>query len=421
MNSPRPAGRHFKPSDLRAVAQLATQATLGVVDVTEGVHQSVLRTIGGARGRQPGRTAGVTGLVYRSVRGVAALVGQGLDKVLASLVPGGAASQVLDSPQREAVLAALNGVMGDRLAASHSPLALDMGFRWQGQAWVPEDGVSASQSPVASHVLLTLHGLCMSDAQWRVNGHDHGEWLARELGCTRLNLRYNTGLHVSDNGEQLARLLERLVASWPVPLTRLSIVAHSMGGLVARSAHAAGVKAGHRWPAQLKDLVFLGTPHHGSPLERAGHWVDTLLAATPFTAPFVRLGKLRSVGITDLRHGNVLPDDWQAQDRQPRALGRRADTRVPLPLPEGVRCFAVAATLAPRRSLLADRLTGDGLVPLHSALGRHDDPRHRLAFAAGHQHILHSTGHLELLASPAVAHQVLRWLAPAATPVDPGT
>lgn len=414
MSHSRPplSGRHFKPSDLRAVAQLATQATLGVMDMTEGVHQSVLRTVGGLKGRQPGRTAGITGLVYRSVRGITGLVGQGVDAALSTLEPrltDTTTTSHIDSPEREQVLAALNGVLGDRLAASQSPLALDMAFRLNGQAWQPEDGLAVS-APAQGHVLLTIHGLCMTDTQWLMNGHDHGDWLAQAMGCTRLNLRYNTGLHVHDNGLKLARLLERLVLNWPVPLTRLSIVAHSMGGLVARSAHAAGVQSGHAWPQRLKDMVFLGTPHHGSPLERAGHWVDSVLAATPFTMPFVKLGQLRSAGIIDLRHGCVLPPDRPDEPDQPRALGRHADTRTSLPLPAGVNCFAVAATLAPRRSMLAERLTGDGLVPLHSALGQHDDPRHRLAFEPTHQHVMHRTGHLALLGSQPLAQHMLNWL-----------
>lgn len=405
-------GSHFKPSDLRAVAQLATQATLGVMDMTEGVHQSVLRTVGGLKGRQPGRTAGITGLVYRSVRGITGLVGQGVNAALSTLEPrltGNPTVPHIDSPEREQVLAALNGVLGDRLAASHSPLALDMGFRLNGQTWQPEDGLAVS-APARGHVLLTIHGLCMTDSQWQVNGHDHGTWLAQALGCTHLNLRYNTGLHVHDNGLKLALLLERLVTNWPAPLTRLTIVAHSMGGLVARSAHAAGVQAGHTWPQRLKDMVFLGTPHHGSPLERAGHWVDSVLAATPFTVPFVKLGQLRSVGILDLRHGCVLPPDAAATPVPARALGRHADTRPPLPLPAGVNCFAVAATLAPKRSVLAERLTGDGLVPLRSALGQHDDPQHQLAFAPEHQHVMHRTGHLQLLGSQPLAQHLLHWL-----------
>ena len=40
--------------------------------------------------------------------------------------------------------------------------------------------------------------------------------------------------------------------------------------VVARSTvHAAAQKPDLRWPGHLKHLVFLGTPHHGAPLERA--------------------------------------------------------------------------------------------------------------------------------------------------------
>ncbi|MBY0463540.1 MAG: GPI inositol-deacylase [Burkholderiales bacterium] len=409
--------RHFRPTDLGAVAQLAMHATLGIVNLTEGVHQSVLRTVGGKHGALPGRTAGITGLVYRGVRGVTGLVGTALDKALTGLTPllsPNGANATPDSTERTLALAALNGVLGDRLAASDNPLALHMTLRLNDQDWQP--GTPADlPAPPPAHVLLTIHGLCMTDTQWLANGVDHGAHLAKKLGAARLSLRYNTGLHVSDNGEQLARLLERLVTTWPVPLTRLTIVAHSMGGLLARSAHAAGVAAGHAWPAHLTDLVCLGTPHHGSPLERAGAWVDTLLNVTPYSAPFAKLGQLRSAGITDLRHGYVLPRDWQASThprKWQQAVHRHTDSRTPLPLPKGVACYTVAATLASQRGLLAERLTGDGLVPLNSALGKHDNPTHRLAFPPDHQCVLYRTGHLELLSSPKVTAQLERWLVP---------
>jgi len=70
----------------------------------------------------------------------------------------------------------------------------------------------------------------------------------------------------------------------------------------------------------------------------------------------------------------------------------------------------VAATLAGRRNTVADRLVGDGLVPLHSALGQHDDPRHILAFETTHQCVVPRCGHLQLLSHPQVLHALMRWL-----------
>ncbi len=188
------------------------------------------------------------------------------------------------------------------------------------------------------------------------------------------------------------------------------MLGYSMGGLVARSAtHAAAQKPGLRWPGHLKHLVFLGTPHHGAPLERASQWLHELLDRSPATRPFTRLVALRSAGITDLRHGNLVDADWQGLDRFERGL----DTRQTLPLPEGVACYAVAATVAAQRHALAERVIGDGLVPLHSALGRHPEALKSLVFARDAQWVAYRTNHLQLLSNPEVARQIVRWLRPA--------
>jgi pimeloyl-ACP methyl ester carboxylesterase len=405
----RSALRHIRPADLQAAAQLAVKATHGVIDLTETVHQSVRRRLGLPAGATAEQTAGLTGQVYQAVRGVARLVGWGTDAALGALLPllDDPATHPEASPQREAVLAALNGVLGDRLQAIGNPLAQAMALHADGQPLTLGSEALKAQLPQAGpHLLLLVHGLCMNDTQWRRNGHDHGAFLAPALGATPVYLRYNSGLHTSVNGRELALLLERLVSVWPVPLERITVVGHSMGGLVARSAIATGQALGLRWPGRVQDLAFLGTPQHGAPLERAGHGADWLLASNPFTAPFARLGQIRSAGITDLRHGHVQDADWRGRDR----FASGADHRVPLPLPDGVRCFAVAATLAGQRSRVTERLTGDGLVPLDSALGRHEVPALRLEVPRERQRIVYRTGHLDLLSSPVVAAQLRDWL-----------
>ena len=415
--TPQKPPRHLQLSDLRAAAQLASQATVGVVRIAEGVHQAVWRTLGAPQGAQPGQTRGLTGLVYRTVEGSAQLLGQGAQGVLARLEPllASADAQAPGSPQREAVLAALNGVMGDRLAASHNPLATPMSLRWKGEALHWQALPPGMAKGVSGKVLRLVHGLCMNDLQWQAGPGteqvDFGAALAARLGYTPVYLRYNTGQHTSDNGLALALQLEQLARHWPVPLQEITVLAHSMGGLVTRSAVAQARLQALQWPAHLQNIVFLGTPHHGAPLERAGHWVDQLLGTTPFSAPFARLAQLRSAGITDLRYGHVLAADWQGRDR----FRRTPDSRVPVPLPDGVACYTVAATTAGQRSLLADRLVGDGLVPLRSALGQHDEAARTLAFAKPAQWIAYRTHHMALLHSPAVAQQVEHWLAAAPT------
>ncbi len=398
--------------DARGFAQLAAQATAGVTRIVEGVHQSVWATMGFPGGRIPGTTRGVTGLVYSTVRGVTRVVGRSVDTALAALqrLLESSGDAKPGSPRREAVLAVVNGVMGDHLVATGNPFATPMTLRFRGapfQAKVPPPMPEAK-----GKVLLLIHGLCMNDLQWRVEHEgrivDHGESLAAALDATPLHLRYNSGLHVSENGRELAAMLEDRLAAWPTPIEELTVVAHSMGGLVIRSAHHVAVEAGLRWPSLLKSIVFLGAPHHGAPLERAGNWVDVVLAGTPCTAPFAKLGQLRSAGITDLRFGHVLDDDWEGRDR----FDRRPDDRRVVPLPAGVDCYAIAATTAATRGVLADRLVGDGLVPLHSALGRHQDPLRDLGFAKEARWIGYRMNHMGLLGSPEVGKRILGWLAP---------
>ena len=58
-----------------------------------------------------------------------------------------------------------------------------------------------------------------------------------------------------------------------------------------------------------------------------------------------------------------------------------------------------------------DRLVGDGLVPVDSALGRHKDRARALEFPAERQWVACETGHLDLLSRRDVYERVAGWLA----------
>src|SRR6478672_5582790 len=208
-------------ADVRGLALLATDATLGVTELVAAVHQGISRPLGMPR-------RGIAGFVYGRVRGGARLAGGGVDALLAPLARRFAGRE--SSPGREAWLAALNGVVGDRLAADGNPLAIPLALRRDGVALPLERAALAAAFPEAEGRLLVLaHGLCRNDLQWRRNGHDHGAALARDLGFTPVYLHYNSGLHISTNGRSFAAQLEALVEAWPRPVAELVIVGHSMG------------------------------------------------------------------------------------------------------------------------------------------------------------------------------------------------
>jgi len=337
---------------------------------------------------------------------VTRLLGAGLDVALAQLARLLAPLLAEGAPglEREAMIAALNGVLGDYLAEIGNPLAIEMRLRHGGHPLELERQALRLALPQATRKLVVLvHGSCRNDRQWTRQGHDHGAALARDLGFTPVYLHYNSGLHISANGREFAGLLERLVAAWPMPLDDLVIVAHSMGGLVARSACHFGETAAHAWRPKLRKLVCLGSPHHGAPLERGGHWIDRLLGASRYSAPLARLGKIRSAGVTDMRFGNVMDEHWAGRDR----FGHTGDPRGQLALPDGVQCYAIAAT---KSRAAGGRLSGDGLVPVDSALGRHAKPELTLGFPETDQWIAYGMGHLDLLSRAEVYETIRSWL-----------
>lgn len=381
-------------ADLLGASRLALDAVAGVTELVEAVHMTVLDKALGARVLQPAvrPVAGVTRLVYRSVKSVTRAVGGGVEHVARRLVPLPGSDAAW--PGRVAVVAALNGVLGDRLAASDNPLAISMHMRRAG--------------PPSARIVVLVHGLCMHGAQWLRDGVDHGAMLAAERGYCPVNLDYNSGRHTSDNGREFAAQLQALVDGWPVPVQEIVMVAHSMGGLVARSACHYGELAASSWRARLTTLVFLGTPHYGAPLERGGNWIGWLTEGSSYSAPFARLARLRSEGITDLRHGSVLAAHWQGQDRFAASIRPITGLEASIPAPHGVRYFAIGATIGAHAGDLKDRLLcGDGLVPLPSALGESPGIGADYGFEKA---VVCATNHLQLLSSPQVRTHLLAWL-----------
>lgn len=361
-------------ADLLGASRLALEAVAGVTELVEAVHMNVLHQAIGTPAVRP--VSGVTALVYKGVRGVTRLVGGSIDAVLAPLVPLLGEQEPWQG--RAAVLAVVNGVLGDRLAHSGNPLAIPLQLKVAG--------------PVSPRIVVLAHGLCMNDGQWLREGVDHGATLALERGYTPVYLHYNSGRHISVNAREFAAALQALADGWPVPLEEIAIVGHSMGGLVARGACALAPD----WLPKLRSMVFLGSPHHGAPLERGGNWINVAAELNVYSAPFAKLARIRSAGITDLRHGSVLDEDWEGRDR----FDHRALLPVVAPLPAHVRTFAVAATLGESKT--------DGLVPLDSALGRHADPARCLQFTDSA--VIPHTGHLALLSSREVEAKLLAWM-----------
>lgn len=279
---------------------------------------------------------------------------------------------------------ALNGVVGDTLEAVDNPLAQDMQICDEdGQPLSPADWAGAGRRGA----VLFVHGLCLSEREWQTFAHQGCVRELREFGYSVAWVRYNTGRPIPENGAALSALLDAAVVA---RRTGITLVGHSMGGLVIRSASHLAARNEAPWLAQLRNAAYLGTPHQGAPLERLGHAANSLLALTPYTRPFMQLGDVRSSGIRDLRHGRISPDDDN-----------------PVQLAAHARHLLLAGHLGSEGSR---HWLGDGLVPVRSALGQHVEGDRALAGESVTRVEFAKLGHMAMLGDERVHRTLLQWL-----------
>lgn len=364
-----------------------------IVEPVEETHRAIARRWFEALGvaGRPVRPAHdtVVSLVYKSIRFGGSIVGAGLDASV-TLKPSNAAS----------VQAFLNGLWGDTLGRYHDRLAITMGMRDRdGSPIGPPLG--AAFSAATGRLVILVHGMGETETCWR--GKDSSVGLVQALedrqGLTPVSIRYNTGLRVSANGSQLASLLESVHSEWPVPVQSIALVGNSMGGLVIRGACQAAEAAGHRWIDDVSDVVTLGTPHRGVPLEKLTNVVAWTLSAVPETRPLADFLNSRSVGIKDLRFGATSKEDWFDADPDALLLNTVGDH----PLPPHLDHHFVAGVITADPLHPIGVMVGDLVVRGASATGlRRLDPTNVM--------VLGGLNHHDLPREPEVIDQVMNWV-----------
>lgn len=313
---------------------------------------------------------------------------------------GGVSDDIVHHWAPNGARAVVNAFFGDRLDASGSPLSHTMGVRENGRSIPLTDAGLTTAFPDATGELAVLvHGLIVTETVW--DAGQFGPQLEEDFDFTTVKVRYNTGLRISHNGHELDRILGDLVSHWPVPITRIVLIGHSMGGLVIHSALALAdidptVEASE-WVTLVSDTVTLGSPHLGAPLERAVNHAVRLGGGLRHLRPVTNFLRSRSVGIQDLRHGNILDDEWDGLDPDDHR-GRRAD----VPLHPGIRHFAVVGLLGKKIDSKVAQLFGDGIVTAASARGAGRRSPESRRFAREDVVVLPGVSHLALVHDPTV-------------------
>ncbi|HRG75311.1 MAG TPA: alpha/beta hydrolase [Leptospiraceae bacterium] len=304
----------------------------------------------------------------------------------------------------------LHGVVGDALEENASSLARKMQFYKGGKPinLTKEDIIKAYPKPT-SKICILVHGLACDEMMWNFpnSKENYGNLLQKEMGYTPFYLRYNSGLHISENGKHLSTLIHTLFKNYPTNIKELILIGHSMGGLVVRSACYYGDKQNVTWIYKIRKVFFLGSPHLGAPLEKFGNVVTNVLEHIPNT--FVKMTKdvinLRSAGIKDLRYGYLLDEDWKGKD--PDTLLKNSKNAVPLL--EGVSYYIISGTVTEDPESIFSVWFGDALVRKPSVLGKDKSGIHTLPIPEENHKEFPGLAHLTLMHDPKVYEQIKEW------------
>ncbi len=376
---------------------------------------------------QQGIAAGVYWTIRTVNRGVHGVVGSGIDLLSSA---AGASSEdgafELATPLRSTsagslewvvdyAQSAVTGLHGDWLSKKGNSLASTMHLRHEGRRLaIDEDAFRSAFAAPSSKLAVFVHGLSSTEWMWTYRAQEYygdpsacfGNRLRDDHGYTPIYVRYNTGLHVSENGRQLSDLLAEVLDAYPVDVDTIALIGHSMGGLVCRSAAHYGDAHQQSWVGKLRHVVSLGSPHLGAPLEKAVNLTAGALRFFETTATQVisEVLNARSAGIKDLRFGYTTDEEWLDQDPDAVLRDRRAD----VPLLDHVSYCFVGATISRDPSHPLGHVVGDLLVRLPSAAGRHPEPVRRIPFRSGE--VLGGLNHLQLANHPAVYDALQQWI-----------
>ena len=415
-----------RQDEAQAAGALAGDAVAGVIGIVEDVHRAVAGRVDGYLPPPAAPVSvvrrGVTDALYIAVTRGQRMLAAGVAELVSRR--GESSDLLSEHPVGQRLATIVNGLWGDKVADRHPAIALRTAVRVDGHDLLIDPETVAAAFPDAGPTMVVfVHGLVQGEEAWGPrtvapvpgepepspdDGLPYGQRLEKDLGLTPVYVRYNSGLRVSENGKRLSALLDDLVAAWPVPVEQIALVGASMGGLVARSACHYGHRDSLSWAAVVRIVVTLGTPHLGAPLEQGAHVVDIVLRKLPETEPFSRILGSRSVGVKDLRYGNLVEEDWFGHD--PDEL--LTDRATHVPFLDHATYYFVAATVTRDSAHPAGHLLGDGLVRYSSASG--NGKVRRIPF--DHDKGFHLTGvhHLSMLNNPIVYDKLRQWLSPLA-------
>lgn len=114
-------------SDLRGITSLMTEATVGITDLVETMQKRIVHPPLLPSTPIQHLISSISGLTYWNIKKSTQLIGLSLEKILELMTP--LLGEYKTTAEREAILSALNGVVGDHLESKGNTLNINMHFR----------------------------------------------------------------------------------------------------------------------------------------------------------------------------------------------------------------------------------------------------------------------------------------------------
>ncbi|MCC5814654.1 MAG: hypothetical protein JJT78_07855 [Leptospira sp.] len=290
----------------------------------------------------------------------------------------------------------LSSVVGATMDGKMFFTTMNMSWRINGSDVTTKELVEDFKKSNDKDIILYIQGLFTDESLWknkRIKVKERN-LLSRGVadylegrGYYPAYVRYNHGLHISDNGEKLLRLVRELRKE--LPDVKIHIIAYSLGSLITRSMFYQAKNSNEGMIENLGKIVCVASPDKGSYLEKFGFWIGFLMEKAPITAVSVigRVGNFRSDAIKDLSHGIIRKEDWTLVS--PFFRGGREYYFGELDGQDFYQAYGVfALPHDPKLSWM-----GDGIVEIHSlrylstkTIYKNENPENRILEVHGANH-----------------------------------
>ena len=295
--------------------------------------------------------------VSQAVAAAGPVVEKAVGQAVEAMLP---MAERLAAPVMDRIPDALSGPLTKQVARLAGPAtgrAVRRGFavRMDGHdvATTPDD-LSLAFPKASDRLMICIPAAGEDEKVWAKGaermGGSYADRVATVNNWTPVMLRNDSG-EVMDAGVALGALIQQVIDNWPVPVSRVVLLAHGDGGLAVRTGSAIRPMGDRPWTSLVTEVIALGTPHLA--VTDLATFVGARLEAN--LSGIVHLDeRVTDLPLLDRAAYLLIGDDVTTQDNPfgkalggAMKVGRRGTTRRVVEIFPGAERFVLSTTQEP--------------------------------------------------------------------------